>query len=322
MEDLGPGTIPPSVPKDASFNPGPFDINDSIDASEGIVDVNDSEQKKQVISKTTIGLRKKTIDKVVDHKPQVSSYVELIRFGTKLSNSAVSATKWGLPIGISQTDYSTTSKTNASGGSSTAAAAQPGYKKLRSHKIDLKHGKIKSRLLASEVDDDETTSSRAASSLNLRNSIDESGATASIITGSENQSLSKGQHSAELGGAGGAGFGTSQYSSSIFTSPLSNFNNSTSPRINEINNSSSSSTTLNTGSQLGGSSLGGNSHVALMLPHVSNNNNNNNSGVNRTGTLINHEVAPVLQLGRNGSVRQGGGGMTLFVVNPDNSDSD
>lgn len=82
------------------------------------------------------------------HEPEVSMYVEMLRMSSGTANSDVSATTWGLPIGIADIDHSKL----------TATASRTAYKRAqRSNKSDLKHGKIKPRLLASEVDDDEST---------------------------------------------------------------------------------------------------------------------------------------------------------------------
>lgn len=82
------------------------------------------------------------------HEPEVSMYVEMLRMSSGTANSDVPATTWGLPIGIADIDHSKL----------TATASRTAYKRAqRSNKSDLKHGKIKPRLLASEVDDDEST---------------------------------------------------------------------------------------------------------------------------------------------------------------------
>lgn len=82
------------------------------------------------------------------HEPERSSYVEMLRMSSGTANSDVSPSVWGLPIGIADIDHSKL----------TATSSRTAYKRAqRTNKSDLKHGKIKQRLLASEVDDDDTT---------------------------------------------------------------------------------------------------------------------------------------------------------------------
>lgn len=88
------------------------------------------------------------IHPVETHEPEKSSYVEMLRMSSGTANSDVPASVWGLPIGIADIDHSKL----------TATASRTAYKRAqRTSKSDLKHGKIKPRLLASEVDDDDST---------------------------------------------------------------------------------------------------------------------------------------------------------------------
>lgn len=80
------------------------------------------------------------------HVAERSGYIEMLRLRDGTANSSVSCSKWGLPIGIS--DNNKTLKLSAA--SKTAIR-----KTVHSSRNDLKHGKIRPRLLASEVDEND-----------------------------------------------------------------------------------------------------------------------------------------------------------------------
>ncbi|ODV76292.1 uncharacterized protein CYBJADRAFT_165597 [Cyberlindnera jadinii NRRL Y-1542] len=124
---------------------------------------------------------------VIQHEPQKSNYVEMLRLGTGIANTNAKASQWGLPIGISDNDYS-------------KASWRTSYKRSsRVTKNDLKHGKIKQRQLALEVgddDDDESLATAARGSSELkRNDTGHSIGANSTTTSIGGALVSPGSHS-------------------------------------------------------------------------------------------------------------------------------
>ncbi|CCH42483.1 hypothetical protein BN7_2028 [Wickerhamomyces ciferrii] len=114
------------------------------------------------------------------HEPEKSSYVEMLRMSSGTANSDVSARTWGVPIGIADIDHSKMS----------THSSRTAYKRAqRTNKSDLKHGKIKPRLLASEVDDDDI-STEVVSTMDGQSSINELEKSRTPSLHSPSQSLS------------------------------------------------------------------------------------------------------------------------------------
>ncbi|KAH3677645.1 hypothetical protein WICMUC_001748 [Wickerhamomyces mucosus] len=111
----------------------------------------------------SIGDTKEEHSIIFTHVPERSNYVERLRLSSGTANSDVSSTVWGLPIGISDSDDLKKSST---------LNLRSKYKRAqRPNMIDLKHGKIKPRLLASEIDEDEDEDT-VGSLLNSRGSVE------------------------------------------------------------------------------------------------------------------------------------------------------